>query len=189
MPFSRKQISESRRYQLLPQFLEPHQWSCPATETSNVMPSGEAGQWGPRLSHCGHWHWTVMAHLSPVWFRVVLRFPFGQLDWLSYVPIRGLPLEQCPVVITLILLLVINGDFYLQYYMVWDWFCMDWDCLMFSFLDTVRTGTAFSFPFLSTIRVWAVSLIEYYTDFRLVLSQVGSVLQLYLRSFEVEGKP
>ena len=34
-----------------------------------------------------------------------------------------------------------------------------------------------------------VFLIEYYTGFGLVLSQVGSVLQLYLRSFKVEGKP
>ena len=48
---------------------------------------------------------------------------------------------------TLIPLLVISGDFYLQYYTIWDWFCTDWDCLMFSFLVTVRIGTAFWFPF------------------------------------------
>ena len=50
-----------------------------------------------------------------------------------------------------------------------------WDCLLVSFLVTIQFGTVF--------------LIEYYTDFGLVLSQVGSVPQLYLRSFEVEGKP
>ena len=169
-----------------------------------VTPPGEAGRWGPRPSHCGRWHWTVTAHLSPVRFRVVLGFPFGQLDWLPYVPIRGLPLElRCPVAMTSIPLLVISGDFYLQYYTVWDWFCMDWDRLMFSFLVTIRIGTAFWFPFLllyglglpscflflNTIRFGTAFLIEYYTGFGLVLSQVGSVPQLYLRSFEVEGKP
>ena len=64
---------------------------------------------------------------------------------------------------------------FLSRYTVWDWFCTDWDCLMLSFLVTIRFGTAF--------------LIEYYTDFGLVLSQVRSVPQLYLRSFEVEEKP
>ena len=54
-------------------------------------------------------------------------------------------------------------------------YCTDWDCLLVSILSTIRFGTAF--------------LIEYYTGFGLVLSQVGSVPQLYLRSFEVEGKP
>ena len=82
---------------------------------------------------------------------------------------------------------------------------------------TIWTGTAFCFPFLllyglelpSAFRseyytglglpsrflfrvlykFGTVFLIEYYTGSRLVLSQVGSVLQLYLRSFEVEGKP
>ena len=183
-----------------------------------VTPSGEAGQWGPRPSHCGRWHWTVTADLSPFRFRVVLGFPSWQLDWLSYVPIRGLPLElRCPVAMTSILLLVISGDFYLQYYMVWDCFCTDWDCLMLSFLVTVWIGTAFWFPFwvlywfgtafsfpflllyglglLSRFLFWVlykfgtVFLIEYYTSFRPVLSQVGSVPQMYLRSFEVEEKP
>ena len=51
----------------------------------------------------------------------------------------------------------------------------DWDCLFVSFLVTVQIGT--------------VCLIEYYSGFGLVLSQVGSVPQLYLRSFEVEEKP
>ena len=104
---------------------------------------------------------------------------------------------------TLIPLLVISGDFYLQHYTVWDWFCLDWDCLMFSFFVTIWFGTAFWFPFLLLyglglpshflFRVLyefgTVFLIEYYTGFGLVLSQVGSVPQLYLRSFEVEGKP
>ena len=41
---SRCPSAESRRYQLLPQFLEPHQWSCPATETSDpcTHPSSQA---------------------------------------------------------------------------------------------------------------------------------------------------
>ena len=135
-----------------------------------VTPSGEAGQWGPRPSHCGRWHWTVMAHLSPVWFRVVLGQPHGQLDWLSYVPIRGLPLElRCPVAMTSILLLVISGDFYLQYYTVWDWFCMDWDCLLVSSLVTIRFGTAFYFPFwvLYGLGLPSAFRSEYYTNFGL----------------------
>ena len=58
------------------------------------------------------------------------------------------------------------------YSTVWDWFRLwyntDWDCLLFSFLVTIQTGTAFClsfwvlywfgtaflFPFPSTIRVW-----------------------------------
>ena len=83
--------------------------------------------------------------------------------------------------------------------------------------DTIWTGTAFWFPFLLLYRLGLLSVfcyeyyiglelllcflfqvlyefgtafpLEYYTAFELVLSQVGSVLQLYLRSFEVEGKP
>ena len=51
----------------------------------------------------------------------------------------------------------------------------DWDCLLVSFCVTIQIGTAF--------------FIEYYTGFGLVLSQVGSVPQMYLRSFEVEEKP
>ena len=104
---------------------------------------------------------------------------------------------------TLIPLLVISGDFYLWYCMIWDWFCTDWDRLMFSFPVTIQFGTAFWFPFLLLYslglpsgflfrvlyKFGTVFLIEYYTDFGLVLSQVGSVPQLYLRSFEVEGKP
>ena len=51
-----------------------------------------------------------------------------------------------------------------------------WDCLLVSFFRVLyKFGTVF--------------LIEYYTGFRLVLSQVGSVPQMYLRSFVVEGKP
>ena len=93
------------------------------------------------------------------------------------------------------------------YGMVWDWFglwyYMDWDCLLISFLVTIQIGTAFSFPFLLLYRLGlpshflfrvlykfgTVFLIEYYTGFGLVLSQVGSVPQLYLRSFEVEEEP
>ena len=128
-----------------------------------VMPSGEAGQWGPRLSHCGCWHWTITANLSPVRFRVVLGFLFGQLDWLSYVPIQGLPLGRCLVVMTLILLLVINGDFYLRYGLglvlvvvlyglrlpsgFLFWYYTVWDHLLVSSLDTIWFGTAFWFPF------------------------------------------
>ena len=135
--------------------------------TLAVTPSGGAGQWRPRPSHCGRWHRTVMADLSPFQLRVVLGFPSWQLDWLSYVPIRGLSLElRCPVATTLILLLVISGDFYLQYYTVWDWFCMDWDCLLVSFLVTIRIGTAFSFPFLLLYGLGLPSrlLSEYYTS-------------------------
>ena len=169
------------------------------------MPFGEAGQWGPRPSHCGHWHWTVMADLSSVWFRMVLGLPFGQLDWLSYVPIWRLPLEQCLVVMTLIPLLVINGDFYLWYTfgLVWvmilyglglssvflSWYYMDWDCLLLSIWVLYWFGTAFSFPFWILYEFGTAFHLEYYTAFGLVLSQVRSVLQLYLRSFEVEGKP
>ena len=133
-----------------------------------VMPSGEAGQWEPKPSHCGHWHWTVTADLSSVQFRVVLRLTFGLLDWLSYVSIWELPLElRCPVAMTLILLLVISGDFCLWYslglisvvvlyrlglpsgflscyYTVWDCLLpsvlstiLVWDCLLISFLNTI----------------------------------------------------
>ena len=82
--------------------------------------------------------------------------------------------------------------------------------------DSVQTGIALCFPFLLVYglglpfafcseyytrlglpfvsfqvlyKFGTVFFIEYYTGFRLVLSQVGSVLQLYLRSFKVEGKP
>ena len=117
---------------------------------------------------------------------------------------------------TLILLLVINGDFCLQ---------------TGSGCGTIWTGTAFLFPFLLLYRLGLPSafrseyytglrllsafrseyytglgllscflfqvlyefgtafLIEYYTGFGLILSQVRSVPQLYLRSFKVEGKP
>ena len=121
----------------------------------SVTPSGETGQWGPRPSHCSRWHWTVTAHLSSVRFRVVLGFPFGQLDWLSYVPIRGLPLElRCPVAMTSIPLLVISGNFYLRYYTVWDWFWLNWDCLMFSVLDYCTDWDCLLVSVLSTILVW-----------------------------------
>ena len=118
-----------------------------------VMPSGEAGQWGLRPSHCGRWHWTVMAYLSSVQFRVVLGWSLGLLDRLSYVPIRGLPLKQCPVAMTLIPLLVINGNFYLQYGLglvlvvvlyrlglpsgFLSWYYIVWDCLLLSVLSTI----------------------------------------------------
>ena len=136
---------------------------------TTVMPSGEAGQWGPRLSHCGRWRWTVTAYLSPVRFRVVLGQPHGQLDWLSYVPIRGLPLElRCPVAMTLIPLLVISGDFYLQYYTVLglvlyglglpyvflSCYCMNWDCLLLSVLSTILVWDCLLISFSDTIRVW-----------------------------------
>ena len=65
----------------------------------------------------------------------------------------------------------------------------DWDCLLVSFLVTIQIGTAFSFPFSVLYEFGTVFLIEYYTGFGLVLSQVGSVPQMYLRSFEVEEKP
>ena len=139
--------------------------------STSVMPSGEAGQWGPRLSHCGCWHWTVTADLSSVQFRVVLGQSHGQLDWLSYVPIQGLPLElRCPVAMTLIPLLVISGDFCLWYSLglvlvvvlyglglpsvFLSHYYTVWDCLLVSLLVTIRIGTAFSFPFLNTIQVW-----------------------------------
>ena len=92
---------------------------------------------------------------------------------------------------TLIPLLVINGDFYLRYGLglvlvvllyglglpsgFLSYYYTDWDCFLVSFLVTIQIGT--------------VCLIEYYTGFGLVLSQVGSVPQLYLRSFKVEEKP
>ena len=147
-----------------------------------VMPSGEAGQWEPRPSHCGHWYWTVTADLSPVRFRVVLRLTFGLLDWLSYVSIRELPLElRCPVAMTLILLLVISGDFCLWYslglipvvvlyglglpsgflscyYTVWDCLLpsvlstiLVWDCLLISFLNTIWFLDCLLISFLNTI--------------------------------------
>ena len=71
---------------------------------------------------------------------------------------------------TLILLLVINGDFYLRYSLelvlvvvlyglgLPSGFLSHYytvrDCLLVFFLVTVWIETAFSFPFLSTIRVW-----------------------------------
>ena len=82
--------------------------------------------------------------------------------------------------------------------------------------DSVQTGIALCFPFLlvyglglpsafhseyytslglpfcflsSTILVWDCLLYRVLYGFRLVLSQVRSVPQLYLRSFKVEGKP
>ena len=158
---------------LYPQLCIKFSYTCHGASTTSstpVTPSGEAGQWGPRPSHCGHWHWTVMADLSPVWFRVVLRLPSGQLNWLFYVPIRGLPLElRCPVAMTLIPLLVISGDFCLQYglglvlvvvlyglglpsgflscyYTVWDCLLpsilstiLVWDCLLVSFSKYYRS--------------------------------------------------
>ena len=73
--------------------------------------------------------------------------------------------------------------FLFRYYTVWD-------CLLVSFRASIQIGTAFSFPFPNTIRVWdCLPYREYYTGFGLVLSQVGSVPQMYLRSFEVEEKP
>ena len=71
---------------------------------------------------------------------------------------------------TLILLLVISGDFYLQYGLglilvvvlyglglpsgFLSCYYTVWDCLLVSFLATIWIGTAFLFPFLSTIQVW-----------------------------------
>ena len=70
---------------------------------------------------------------------------------------------------TLIPLLVINGDFYLWYGLglvlvvvlyglglpsgFLSCYYTVWDCLLVSFLAAIQIGTAFSFPFLSTIRV------------------------------------
>ena len=127
-----------------------------------VMPSGEAGQWGPRPSHCGHWHWTVTADLSPVQFKVVLGRSHEQLDWLSYVPIQGLPLElRCPVAMTLIPLLVISGDFCLWYGLrlvpvvvlyglglpsgfLFCYYTV-WDCFLLSVLSTILVSDCFPF--------------------------------------------
>ena len=71
---------------------------------------------------------------------------------------------------TLIPLLVINGDFYLRYGLglvlvvilyglglpsgFLSRYYTVWDCLLVSFLAYVQIGTAFLFPFLSTIQVW-----------------------------------
>ena len=143
---------------------------CKYKDTCGVMPPGEAGQWGPRLSHCGCWHWTVTADLSPVWFRVVLRWSHGQLDWLSYVSIWGLPLGRCPVAMILILLLVINGDFCLWYGLglvlvvvlyglglpscFLSCYYMDWDRLLLSILSTILVWDCLLVSFLITIWVW-----------------------------------
>ena len=63
--------------------------------------------------------------------------------------------------------------------------------LPYAFLGCYYTvlGLPSCFLFRILYRFGTVFLIEYYTDFGLVLSQVGSVPQLYLRSFEVEEKP
>ena len=47
---------------------------------------------------------------------------------------------------TLIPLLVTSGDFCLQYGLGLV-LVMDWDCLLVSFLVTIRIGTASLFPF------------------------------------------
>ena len=85
----------------------------------NVMPLGETGQWELGLSHCGHWHWTVIVNLSPIQFRVALVRSPRLLVQLPSVSIWGYLLEQCPVVMTLIPLLVTNGDFFFTIH-VWD---------------------------------------------------------------------
>ena len=111
-----------------------------------------------------------MADLSPIQFRVVLGLPFGQLGWLSYVPIWGLPLERCPLAMTLILLLVINGDFCLRYSLrlvlvvllyklglpsgFLSEFYTVWDCLLISVLSTILIWDCLLISFLNTIWVW-----------------------------------
>ena len=87
--------------------------------TMFVTPPWETGQWGPRPSHCGCWHWTVVADLSLVWFRVALVRSPRLLVWLPSVPIWGYLLEQCPVAMTLIPLLATNRDFSFTI-RVWD---------------------------------------------------------------------
>ena len=105
---------------------------------------------------------------------------------------RDYPLEWCSVAMTLILLLVINGNFYLQYVIVWDWlhfwYYIDWDCLLISFLITVQFETAFLFSFQALYEFGTVFLLEYYTGFGLVLSQVESVSQLYLKKLRSRRK-
>ena len=60
-----------------------------------------------------------------------------------------------------------------------------------AFRSEYYTGLGLPSHFLFQVlyKFGTVFLIEYYTGFGLVLSQVRSVPQLYLRSFEVEGKP
>ena len=93
---------------------------------------------------------------------------------------------------TLIPLLVINGDFYLRYGLGLVLVVVLYGLGLpsrFPFLILYELGLPSRFLFQVLYKFGTGFLIEYDTDFRLVLSQVGSVPQLYLRSFEVEEKP
>ena len=133
---------------------ENHKENVAMCEAADVTPPGETGQWGPRPSHCGHWHWTVTVDLSPVQFRVALVWSPRLLVWLSSVPIQGYLLEQCPVAMTLIPLLVTNKDFLFTIH-VWD----------SSRFVTILFGTA-AFQYY-TSSVWSSKVLKFWSAYSL----------------------